>query len=146
MEAVLSRQKPLREHTNRGLRALIIAEMGEGGEERYFDGFRRAGLGSLPDDRARVARVADLFPRRFSRDNRGLGSEIIVQVDDDGAREAAPNPGGRSEDREDLFGDLSDEEPASSGAPPAQPVGVDEIFPRAARPVRARAFGPDTAR
>ena len=95
--------------------------------------------------------MADLFPRRFSRDNRGLGSEIIAQVDDDGAREVAPNPGGRSEDREDLFGDFTDDEPASSssrpsGAPPAQPVGVDEIFPRAARPARARAVGPDTRR
>ena len=55
MEAVLQKEKPLKEHPNRGLLAKIIQEMG-GDEERYNAAFKKAGLGELPNDRARVAK------------------------------------------------------------------------------------------
>ena len=152
METILSRQAPLREHTNRGLRALIIAQLGDGGEERYFDAFRRAGLGAMPDGRARVARLADLFPQRFERENRGLGSEIVRLVEDDGAAAPAPAAAAAAADPEDLFADFTDDEaprPSSSsrpsGAPPAEPIGVDAIF-GPPRPARPRAVGPGSRR
>ena len=102
MERVLRAQEPLKEHTNRGIRGKIIEQLG-GDEAKYFEAFRKAGLGSLPDDRARPARLADLFKTRFGRDNKGLGSEIITLLEDDGT-------GGAVVDEEvDLFGDLGDE-------------------------------------
>ena len=55
MERVLRAQEPLKEHPNRGIRAKIIEQLG-GDEAKYFEAFRKAGLGSVPDDRARPAR------------------------------------------------------------------------------------------
>ena len=52
MERVLRAQEPLKEHPNRGIRAKITEQHG-GDEAKYFEAFRQAGLGSLPDDRAR---------------------------------------------------------------------------------------------
>ena len=106
MERVLKAQEPLKEHPNRGIRAKIIEQLG-GDEAKYFEAFRKAGLGSLPDDRARPARLADLFKTRFGRDNKGLGSEIITLLEDDGTG------GGAADDKEaELFGDLGDDEAA----------------------------------
>ena len=89
MERVLRAQEPLKEHPNRGIRGKIIEQLG-GDEAKYFEAFRKAGLGSLPDDRARPARLADLFKTRFGRDNKGLGSEIISLLEDDGTRPPPP--------------------------------------------------------
>ena len=171
MERVLRAQEPLKEHPNRGIRAKIIEQLG-GDEGKYFEAFRKAGLGSLPDDRARPARLADLFKTRFGRDNKGLGSEIITLLEDDGT-------GGRrraDEEAEELFEDLGEEdEPrervgGSSGSrgPPAPDAESGDVLdpgtaekgpPRAsgAPPAvpfgvsaifgpRARPVGPDTRR
>ena len=66
------------EHANRGMRKAIAAQM-EGGDEAYEAAFRAARIGkTFPKaytESARIARLADLFPRDFERINRGLGSE-----------------------------------------------------------------------
>ena len=88
MESVLGKQENAK-HTNRGMRDLIIEEMG-GDEEAYKAVFKAAGLGDRYDDRARIATLAALFPKTFHRENRGLGSEAISLMS---AMEAAPNRG-----------------------------------------------------
>ncbi len=55
--------------------------MGKHGLKGYTQAFRNAGLGEKFNDRARVARVADLWPQRFERVNQGLGSERIALID-----------------------------------------------------------------
>jgi len=75
METVLG-QAENNKHTNKGMRQLIIKEMG-GDEDAYKAAFRAAGLGDRFDDRARIARLAELYPKTFVRENRGLGSEAI---------------------------------------------------------------------
>ena len=142
MEAVLQKEKPLKEHPNRGLRAKIIQEMGgdDRAEERYTAAFKKAGLGELPNDRARVARVADLWPQRFDRENKGAGNEIIVLQEGDGVRErpapkakaapkAAPKAAAAEERPASMAGSSSDR---PSGAPPADGFGgLIEEFDRA---------------
>ena len=88
MESVLGKRENSR-HPNRGMRDLIIEEMG-GDEEAYKNAFKAAGLGDRYDDRARIATLAALFPKTFHRENRGLGSEAISLMS---ATEAAPNRG-----------------------------------------------------
>ena len=85
MENVLG-QRENSKHPNKGMRQLIIAELG-GDEEAYKAAFKAAGLGEKYDDRARIARLAELYPKTFTRENRGLGSEAISLVS---AQEAAP--------------------------------------------------------
>jgi hypothetical protein len=68
------------------MRQLIIEELG-GDEEAYKAAFKKAGLGEKHNERARIARLAELYPKTFSRENRGLGSEAISLVS---AAEAAP--------------------------------------------------------
>ena len=132
MERVLRAQEPLKEHPNRGIRGKIIEQLG-GDEGKYFEGFRRAGLGAMPDDRARPARLADLFKTRFGRDNKGLGSEIITLLEDDGT-------GGGAVDKEEaeLFGDLGDDEAprervggSSGSAGPSAPAASSSAAPTA---------------
>ena len=86
MENVLG-QRENSKHPNKGMRQLIIAEIG-GDEEAYKAAFRAAGLGEKYNERARIARLAELYPKTFTRENRGLGSEAISLVS---AQEAAPS-------------------------------------------------------
>ena len=86
---------------------------------------------TVPDDRARPARLADLFKTRFGRDNKGLGSEIITLLEDDGTG------GGAADDKEaELFGDLGDEEApreriggSSGSAGPSAPAASSSTPP-----------------
>ena len=56
MERVLRAQEPLQEDLNRSIRGKIIEQLG-GDEAKYFEAFRKAGLGSLPNTlRARQQR------------------------------------------------------------------------------------------
>ena len=124
-------------------------------EERYTAAFKKAGLGELPNDRERVARIADLWPQRFDRENKGAGNEIIVLQEGDGVREPAPKakaaPEGQlgaraavavsSRDRSSGAPAAREERPASmagsstdrpSGAPPPDGFGgLVEDFQRA---------------
>ena len=135
-----SQKEEFKEHTNRGLRNKIVEQMG-GNSEVYLQAFADAKLGIDPKDRARIARRADLFPKKFQRQNRGLGSELIQLAEDDGLAAPREVPPSR-----ELFPDMSDEEPAPSGAPPADGFGgLAEAFSRAsdiprlaAAPRRAR--------
>ena len=85
METVLG-QRENSKHPNKGMRQLIIRELNDD-EEAYKAAFKAAGLGDRYDDRARIARLAELYPKTFSRENRGLGSEAISLVS---AAEVAP--------------------------------------------------------
>ena len=76
MGRVLRAQEPLKEHPNRGIRGKIIEQLG-GDEARYFEAFRKAALGSLPDDRARPARLADLFKTLSAETTKGLGLKLL---------------------------------------------------------------------
>ena len=125
------------------MRNKIVEQMG-GNSEVYLQAFADAKLGIDPNDRARIARLADLFPEKFTRQNRGLGSELIQLAEDDGL--AAPKRAeAPAEMRPDLFTGISDdEEERPSGTPPSEPWGLDLAFNRAsqlerpAAPRRAR--------
>ena len=114
-----------------------------GNSEVYLQAFADAKLGIDPNDRARIARLADLFPEKFTRQNRGMGSELIQLAEDDGLAAPRRIPASR-----ELFADseAEDEEARPSGAPPADGFGgLAEAFSRAsdiprlaAAPRRAR--------
>ena len=88
------------EHANRGMRKAIAAQM-EGGDEAYEAAFRAARMGkTFPKaytESARIARLADLFPRDFERINRGLGSERISVKGRQDASAAPPRRNRRAE-------------------------------------------------
>ena len=73
------------QHLNRGVRAKIIRDLTvntpEGvqlvGLDAYQHIMEKAGFGRKPDERARIARVAEYYPEIFERVNPGLGSERI---------------------------------------------------------------------
>ena len=96
-----------------------------GKADTYLQAFADAKLGIDPNDRARIARLADLFPEKFTRVNRGLGSELIQLTEDDGLAAPRPVPPPR-----ELFADseAEDEEARPSGAPPGEPWGLDMAF------------------
>ena len=71
---------PSQQHANKGMRKELVKLM-EGGAEAYEGAFREARMGkTFPrayTERARIARVAELFPQDFERISRGLGSERV---------------------------------------------------------------------
>ena len=68
------------EHANRGMRKALIAQM-EGGAEAYEGAFREARMGkTYPQaysEQARIARLADLFPKDFERTAKSMMSSFI---------------------------------------------------------------------
>ena len=62
MEKVLEKED-YKEHTNRGLRNKIVEQMG-GNADTYLQAFSDAKLGIDLNDRARIARLADLFQQK----------------------------------------------------------------------------------
>ena len=76
MEKALSREPGL-EHSNRGLRAKISAQL-PGGEREYLAIMQKAQLGDDPSDRARIARLAEAYPETFDTVNAGLGSMRVL--------------------------------------------------------------------
>ena len=101
----------------------------------------------MPDDRARPARLADIFKTRFGRDYKGLGSEIITLLEDDGTG------GGAADDKEaELFGDLGDDEAAprervggSSGSAGPAPAAASSSIPPAPDAESGDVLDPGTA-
>ena len=69
LESFLASQE-LGEHANRGLRTQIVVQKLPGKSlKEYTQAFRNAGFGEKVNDRARIARVADLWPNRFERES-----------------------------------------------------------------------------
>ena len=87
-------KRPTLQHSSVGLRALLVEELGS--ETGYFDTFRKAGFGGDSNDRARIARLAELFPEKFDTMNPGLGSMrvLLVGAPVGGARPVAPRAKG----------------------------------------------------
>ena len=67
------------QHLNRGLRTKAIPKM-KGGEKAWDDAFAAAGLGTMPNERARIARIQELFPEKFEKVNAGTAGEKIMMV------------------------------------------------------------------
>ena len=67
------------QHLNRGLRAKAIPKM-KGKQEEWDKAFAAAGLGTEPNERARIARIQELFPDKFEKVNAGTAGEKIMMV------------------------------------------------------------------
>ena len=81
VETVLA-QEPDQQHLNRGLRAKAILKMpGSSQKEKekaWEAGFQGAGLGKMPNERARIARLQEIFPEKFEKVNAGNAGERIM--------------------------------------------------------------------
>jgi len=124
------------EHANRGMRKALISQM-EGGAEAYEGAFREAKMGkTFPrayTEQARIARLADLFPKDFERINRGLGSERISVAGREGTSAAPPRRNRRAEQAVGRARNL-----ARAVAPPEERYD-DEVRELAARRIEEQA-------
>ena len=81
VETVLSQERD-QQHLNRGLRAKAILKMKgatQAEKERAWEaGFHGAGLGKMPNERARIARLQEIFPEKFEKVNAGNAGERIM--------------------------------------------------------------------
>ena len=67
------------QHLNRGLRAKAILKM-KGKQDEWEKAFAAAGLGTEPNERARIARIQELFPEKFEKVNAGTAGEKIMMI------------------------------------------------------------------